>query len=346
MYRALILGSLLVFVNVGVSTFTELSAREDGTFAVSTSKLVLISEFFKLLLAVALTARSYLVRKGDGNRLQFSLSSSLVLKLAVPAFLYTAGNILVYINTGLLGSTNYQLLSNLKLLVTVLVFRSLIKKRLKVIQWFCILFVICGLLVASIGKSAPTTNHDTDFPHRNDFYIGSLSMIIQAACSAFAGVYLEVLLKGCPQHPMLQNAVLYTWTCLFCVLKYHTEKRPSDGALHSTFNGFSWSIWGAIFLSASYGQVVALVFYYCDNIVKVFANATTVYVSAFVDVIAFGRTVTLQIWIAGFMIALSTITYYCDHPLLLKDDSDFVGILCYSGGKITPATEKKKENFR
>ena len=141
--------------------------------------------------------------------------------------------------------------------------------------------------------------------------------------------------EGCPQHPMLQNAVLYTWTCLFCVLKYHTEKRPSDGALHSTFNGFSWSIWGAIFLSASYGQVVALVFYYCDNIVKVFANATTVYVSAFVDVIAFGRTVTLQIWIAGFMIALSTITYYCDHPLLLKDDSDFVGILCYSGGDNT-----------
>ena len=41
----------------------------------------------------------------------------------------------------MLGSTLYQLFNNLKIITTALIFRMIIKKPLKLIQWGCLLLL-------------------------------------------------------------------------------------------------------------------------------------------------------------------------------------------------------------
>ncbi len=83
--------------------------------------------------------------------------------------------------------------------------------------------------------------------------------------------------------------------------------------------------------------MVALVFFYGDNIVKIFANSATVIVSAIVDQILFHKGLSVQIGIAGSIIFLSTVTFYGDHSTLLKEDSDFIA--CRNSDK-----EKSKDS--
>mmetsp|Transcript_5255 Transcript_5255/g.11421 ORF Transcript_5255/g.11421 Transcript_5255/m.11421 type:complete len:428 (-) Transcript_5255:249-1532(-) len=355
----LTLGGMLMVVNVAQTAFAQYAANPDGSFPFHESSAVLLAEFGKLILALLLLARAYFCQSVSSplsNDPRFQLTSRIVLEMAVPGLLYTVSNILSYTTVGLLGSTNYQLFSNMKIIITALTFRSMIQKRLKVIQWVCLVFLTAGLLVASTGHN-PCNSSEKDHEANSTARLSSgfAMMVVLSLTSSFAGVYSELKLKKAPQHPMLQNALMYAWSCLICLVQYFYKTRvysqlvsglydgnDSGGGGGTFFQGFSFALWGSVFTNALYGQVVALVLYYCDNIVKVFANSVTVFGSALFDHFLFHKRMTSQVGIAGSIVVFSIIIYYGDHSLLLKEDSDFFASA--GSATITKTTTTRSSN--
>ena len=341
-FLPLTLGSSLMVVHVAHTLFVQYAANPDGSFPFHESSAVLLAEFGKFILALLLLARASYYQSTSSplsNDLRFQLTSQIVLEMAIPGLLYSVSNILSYTTVGLLGSTYYQLFSNMKIIITALTFRSMIQKRLKVIQWVCLVFLTAGLLVATTGHTTTCASSEKDQEAKPTARLASgfAMMVTLSLASSFAGVYSELKLKKAPQHPMLQNALMYAWSCLICLVQYFYKTRVHPrlvGGLYDDndiggggggtfFQGFSFALWGSIFTVALYGQVVALVLYYCDNIVKVFANSATVFGSAVLDHFCFHNRMTSQVGIGGSIVILSTVIYYGDHSLLLKDDSDF-----------------------
>lgn len=326
----LALGGLLLVVNVGHTVFAEMAANPDGSFPFHESSAVLVAELGKMILALILLQRGYASSTDDDfamTPMRFTPTRCIMLEMAVPGLLYTLSNVLSYTAIGMLGSTKYQLFSNMKIVITAITFRMVIQKRLKVIQWVCLLFLMTGLMVATTGQlKCDNSQEDSSEVDRSRMLWGFILMVVLSLASSVAGVFSELRLKGAPQHPMLQNALMYAWSCLICLTlfcyKIYTNENLIKGG--TFFEGFSWPLWGAILTTAVYGQVIALVFYYCDNIVKVFANSATVIVSAMVDQVLFGKPLTVQVCIAACIIICSTIIYYGDSSQLLKEDAQFV----------------------
>ena len=264
-YLPLILGSALLIAHVAHMSIIEFAANPDGTFPFHESSAVFVTEFGKLALAGLLLGRAYIKSSSDrggddtdneigndnGKRPDgetFKFSQSIILKMAVPGLLYSISNILAYSTTGLLGSTNYQLFSNMKVIITAVVFRLVMEKKLKVIQWFSLILLTIALLVAS-DKKVNTNNNsiEEEEGEKKSFTIGLILMVVASFCAAGAGIYSEFQLKNAKQHPMLQNLVLYFWSCLFCAIKFTTEARPpsyddssKDGIdLNSSSSGFT-----------------------------------------------------------------------------------------------------------
>ena len=324
-----VLGGLLIVINVGHTAFAEVASTTNLTehqtqlLPYREESAVLMAELVKLLLSMCFLLRAYLSRSleyknrddvlpCDAKPMTFRPTPKIVASMAVPAFLYTISNILSYTVVGLLGSTRYQLYSNIKIIITAVTFRCVMGQVLKIVQWLCLFLLIAGLLIAVDGHK----NLMDESISGSKLLPGICMMILLSLTSSFAGVFSELKLKQEPQHIMLQSALMYIWSCLFCLTKYKMEQ-AYDG---SFFQGFSLPLWGAIMTTAMYGQAVAFTLFYCDNLVKIFANSVTVIVSASVDYTYFGKEVSPALILAGFIVFGSTITFYCDHTLLLEPD--------------------------
>ena len=318
------LGSLLIIVNVSSTIFAQLAAKPDGSFGVDETVAVFVGELTKLLLAIALAARAYLSRNRHGDAEHFSVTRTVVIKMSLPALLYAVTNVLWYVAIGLLGSTKFQLYCNIKVIITAVCYRVIIKRRMTVLQWICLLLLTTGLVVASLGSvHSPDAALNTGEGSISLIIRGISIVVLQSICSALAGVYFECTLKTEKLHPLMQNMILYSWTCLICLAKVTFTGRPT-GTTTTFLEGFTATLWASTFFSAMYGQVVALVLYYCDNIVKVFANAATVCVAALADSVLFSKAMDIHVWIAGVIIATSTIVFYVKPDSLSAFDSDVI----------------------
>ena len=311
----ILLGGLLLSINVGHTLLTELSAKTTGSLPFRESSAVLTSELCKLLLSFCLFLKIFLARKSTKYDPALVLTPRTGLKMAVPGLLYTVSNMLSYTATGQVGSTNYQLFSNMKIIITAIMFRVVMKKPLKLIQWGCILLLTIGFMTATAQCKHTQVSSDAD-PAR--LITGVITIVILSVASALAGVYFELSLKTAPEHLLLQNLCMYAWSSIFCVLKYNLESSSS-----SFFDGFSPIVWGAIATDAIYGQVISLVLYYTDNMFKIFANSSSTLVSAWLEYLATGTSVGGTTWVSGFIVGFSTIGYYADHEFLLRDDTGF-----------------------
>ena len=334
--HALFLGSSLIAVNIMHSLFSQISANRDGSFPFNESEAVFIAELAKASLAFALLLVAFLKKQKTNTEANFqnvhyfNPSLRLFLEMIIPAALYTVSNILSYTAIGLLGSTGYQLFSNAKIIITALTFRIIIQTPFTIIQWTSLCLLFSALLLAKNSKYEFSLNEkDTD-----RLVIGISMVLVLSFASSFAGVYSEIKLKRANKHPMLQNGILYIWCCLFSLLQFNVEyilqffdKNTHFGyqtkALLS-FENFSFSVWGAIITSAVYGQIVALIFYYCDNMVKVFANSLTVIVSLFIDHVYFGKDLSIDICVSGCIVCICTVLYYIDNQILIQHDNHFM----------------------
>lgn len=249
--------------------------QENGRIAFNSTCMNFVIELCKLLLAVAAHLVDTLChalpggaakhlplfdkgihRKTTGRR--FSIRASF--SFSIPAFLYFVNNNLaVYIQL-YMDSTSYQMLSNLKILTTALLYYLIIGKRMSGIKWcsLAILFLSGVLYSLANMKSLQSfvideselraifLSHDSvnrlvidqrravvrqrpseSFTRKSGIYItetGFVLILVYCVLSGLSGVYNEYLLKlHYADSIYVQNAYLYAYGCVLNFVAYFAQ---------------------------------------------------------------------------------------------------------------------------
>ncbi|CAA7016615.1 unnamed protein product [Microthlaspi erraticum] len=179
----------------------------------------------------------------DDNRLSTTYDEVKV--FPIPAALYLFKNLLQYYIFAYVDAPGYQILKNLNIISTGVLYRIILKKKLSEIQWAGFILLCCGCTTAQLNSSSDRVLQ-TSLP-------GWIMAIVMALLSGFAGVYTEAIIKKRPSRNInVQNFWLYVFGMAF-------------NAVAIVIQDFD--------AVANNGIAVSMVMKYADNIVKVYSTS-------------------------------------------------------------------------
>lgn len=182
---------------------------------------VLITESCKLLFSLAMLVSSV----PDGLKTLLSSDPGRLLKLSVPGLLYCINNnVFLHVLSDVMPAS-FQVLLQLRVIWTGLLFRLVMGKHLSGMQWLALLVLSGGAVLTQTRGSgddeelgagaagASGRNLDTAL------HMVALGLtLLYTLLSSLAGVYTELLLKrGGDESIHLTNVPLYTWGVIFNV---------------------------------------------------------------------------------------------------------------------------------
>eukprot|EP00929_Paragymnodinium_shiwhaense_P106841 TRINITY_DN7260_c0_g1_i1.p1 TRINITY_DN7260_c0_g1~~TRINITY_DN7260_c0_g1_i1.p1 ORF type:complete len:276 (-),score=44.54 TRINITY_DN7260_c0_g1_i1:543-1370(-) len=218
----------------------------------------------------------------------------------VPSILYAVNNNLDIINNQYMDPATESVLTQMKILTTALAWKLVFKKTIGQRKWWSLILLFVGCTVAGYPSG----------DKRNSMYIepfGFVLIALYVVISATAGVYNEWLYKGIDKDESIHvsNIKIYTIGCLFLLLA-HELSAPATGnsrSLREIFHGYNIYTWLLVTTYTVMGLLLAQVMKYFDSIVKLFISGASMYVSALLTALIFGRYPN-----AFFIIALSLVS--------------------------------------
>lgn len=261
------------------------SSRLAGAPEYNATSVVLLTEAVKLAMAVAL----YLSRDGDAAQLARAIAGSLplLLKYTVPALLYCVYNNLVYANLASFDPGTYNVLMQLRIVMTGLLYQWLFRKWLRRNQWYAIGLIAAGCMCKEAGKLASAGGL-----HANAS--AWLLLLVQMLSSVFAGVYNEALLKGAGGERRgvttnLQNAYMYfssiVWNAAFLLAQGRLGEAVSPSNLSAVFTPTVLCI---VLIMSTVGLVTGFFLKHLDSVLKSIAAATEVVLTMLASTALFG----------------------------------------------------------
>lgn len=293
--------SMLVF---GVSIYGSFSVlvhltEVDNKLPFSSTSMYLIAEFAKLCISITLFMPE--VRE-KGFKMP---AVSYIAPFAVPAFLYLITNNLgVQMQTEMDPAT-YQVLANMKILSTALLYRIIIKKPITQLQWGALgLLAVAGVLNSYGGFKAKAGETSASEIH---ITLKGLAMItLYCTLSGLAGVYSEYILKKKYETSIhLQNALLYTFGCIFNGSVFLMSALSSDdpATYLNLFHGYSIFTWILILTQATAGLIMSSIIKHGSNITRLFFIACAMLVTTTLSILIFGLQLNAY-FCAAFLIVL------------------------------------------
>jgi len=238
-----------------------------------------------------------------------TVSTRAVVHYTIPAIIYFVNNNLTFVILTHVHPTTFQLISQLKILFTGLLFRAILKRRLHLHQYFAIALVACGTAASQIPScEAPDPKKDVSTPSW-----GFLLMVASCFLSALGGIYSEMLLKGKMADSIhWQNVQLYAWGIVFNAAGalMHDQKLLSAGFI-TGYNKWTWLV---IANNALNGLCISALLKYSDNIMRVFAHASAILLTMVADLVIFGEVPTPQVVVAFSVISISMAQYNMAPP--------------------------------
>lgn len=270
-----------------------LSHNSEGKREYSSVSSTLLSEALKIAISFVL-----LIRNRPSNRMRFELSQ--VLGYSVPAIIYFVNNNLQFAILSHVNATTYQLLSQLKIVFTGLLFRIFLSKRLSMAQYLAIWQLGCGAAVSQL----PTAEVASALVDRSPLR-GMLLSMVSCLLSAFGGIYSEKLLKDRAADSIhWQNIQLYSWGVFFNLLGV-----LANGDTVRLLEGYNSYAVAVVINNAFNGLVISAILKYADNIARVYAHAVAMIVTMVVSIPLFGQQPTPQLLLAVAIVAASALQY-------------------------------------
>ncbi|XP_056456509.1 probable UDP-sugar transporter protein SLC35A4 [Gadus chalcogrammus] len=278
--------------------------KEDGRVPFSPSSCVVLMEGAKLL--VALVA---LLLNGGAAALATPPASGLVAPYAVPALLYALNNNLVVLMQAYMDPSSYQVLSNLKIASTALLYSFCLGRRLRPVQWSALGLLmgagVChsysSLLSGDLEQAAADSStrlHITAW--------GLFLMLLYCFVSGLAAVYTERVLKSQQLPLSLQNLYLYAFGVAINGVTYLSSDTGEKGFLE----GYSGAVWVIIAGQAANGLLMSVVLKHGSGITRLFVISSSMLVNALLSWAFLGLEVTPLFLLPVTMTAFAAYLYY------------------------------------
>lgn len=217
---------------------------------------------------------------------------------AVPSLLYAVYNNLTFHNLSLFDAGTYQVFMQTRILFTGMLFTVLLKQPLTLRKWLSLVVLMIGVAAKYFSVSSIVLDGNV------------WVMISQAFLSSLAGVYNEYAFK---KHSQLsihhQNFFMYLFAIVFNVgigllvnPTYYMNLDPAT-LLRPIFIPI-------VLLGAATGLSAAFILKFINVIVKAFASAVEVLLTAVVAAIVLGEALGLQDLVATVLVMTSVYMYY------------------------------------
>ncbi|KAK9176342.1 hypothetical protein WN944_028358 [Citrus x changshan-huyou] len=247
-------------------------SKRAGKYEYSVTTANFLVETLKCALSLAALARIW-NHEGvtDDNRLSTTLDEVIV--YPIPAVLYLVKNLLQYYIFAYVDAPGYQILKNLNIISTGVLYRIILKKN---------------------------SDRVLQTPLQ-----GWIMAIVMALLSGFAGVYTEAIMKKRPSRNInVQNFWLYVFGMAFNAVAIVIQ--DFDAVMNKGFfHGYSFITVLMILNHALSGIAVSMVMKYADNIVKVYSTSVAMLLTAVVSVFLFGFHLSLAFFLGSIILAFS-----------------------------------------
>ncbi|XP_017279591.1 probable UDP-sugar transporter protein SLC35A4 [Kryptolebias marmoratus] len=279
--------------------------KVDGRVPFSASSSVLMIELAKLLVSLL-----SLVLAGGTASLSAPPNPLLVAPYAVPAVLYTLNNNLVVLMQAYMDPSSYQMLSNLKIASTALLYSVCLGKRLQAAQWLALgLLTAAGLChsYSSLDLEDPVGAEADKAPRLHVTAWGLFLVLVYCFVSGLAAVYTERVLKSQKLPLSLQNLYLYMFGVAINGLSSFSSSSAGDASL---LEGYSGVVWVIIAGQATNGLLMSVVLKHGSGITRLFVISASMLVNALLSWVVLGLQLTPFFPVPCAMIALAAYLYY------------------------------------
>ncbi|XP_059307540.1 CMP-sialic acid transporter 2-like isoform X2 [Lycium ferocissimum] len=251
-------------------------SKRAGKYEYSVTTANFLVEALKCALSLAALVRIW--RKDgvtDDNRLSTTWDEVKV--YPIPAALYLVKNLLQYYIFAYVDAPGYQILKNLNIISTGILYQIILKRKLTEIQWAAFILLCAGCTTAQLN---PSSDHVLQAPLQ-----GWVMAIVMALLSGFAGVYTEAIIKKRPSRNInVQNFWLYVFGMIFNAFAIMTQ--DFDAVMND-------------------GIAVSMVMKYADNIVKVYSTSVAMLLTAVVSVFLFGFHLSLAFFLGSTVVSVA-----------------------------------------
>ena len=255
--------------------------------------------------------------QADPKSVQITKEWRSVMLFPTPSLIYLVHNNVQFMTLQYVDPSTYQILGNLKIVTTGLLFRVFLNRQLSKLQWIALLLLTVGATTSQIsgcgesGLAAPMEG----------YMLGLLS----ACLSALAGVYTEWVMKRNEDNLYWQNAQLYGFGVLFnggrLVLDDISVGFANGFSLFPSvlLQGYDGVTWLVVMNLAFTGLLVSWIMKYADTIVKVYSTSMAMLVTMVFSVFMFNISPTLQLLLGIVTASASLILYYLNPYDLLPE---------------------------
>ncbi|KJH44108.1 putative UDP-galactose/UDP-N-acetylglucosamine transporter srf-3 [Dictyocaulus viviparus] len=216
-------------------------------------------------------------------------------KVCIPAVIYTLQNNLYYIALTHLEATTFCVAYQMKIFSTALLMYFFLGKKLSVLQWIALVILVIGVVDVQLVY-APTASNEAI---EQKPLLGFISVVVMCFTSAFAGVYLEKMLKSSATSVWMQNvrlALVGIPISIFSMFFYDWENIQKDGF----FRGWDIFVVSLMVTNSVGGLLISIVIKYADNIMKAYAQSVAIIGAAIGSWLLFN-------FIPGFLFTIGTI---------------------------------------
>lgn len=316
----LVVATLMCSGNLCIS-----ASKQDGKIPYSSTTVTLLIEVLKL--AVMLTA---IAVSGTPAPARFVPVEAFY--YAVPSFLYTIDNNLNYIILRYMDAATLSVLWNLKIVITAVLFRFVLKHPLSELRKIAIVLLVVGVFTSQsnhlrqmeesmTSKGSGSSSSGTEMSEEEaaaeksaqDLIVGVLLVLVAVTISSCASVFTEWTFKRKSSCPFLwQNIQMYVFGIIFNaagVLLVEGETISSKGFFHG-YNGWTLAV---VAVNSIGGIGMGFILKYLDNIACVYSHSMAMMLTMLFSMLFFSFSPSLEFGCGLTVLVISMYIYH--HPL-------------------------------
>ncbi|KAL2345884.1 hypothetical protein Fmac_007169 [Flemingia macrophylla] len=308
-----LVAALLTVLTSSQGVLTTLS-QSNGHYKYDYATVPFLAEVFKLAVSSLLLWKE--CQKSPPPKMTTEWKT--VALFPIPSIIYLIHNNVQFATLTYVDTSTYQIMGNLKIVTTGILFRMFLGRRLSSLQWMAIVLLAVGTTTSQVRGCGEASCDSLFSAPIHGYMLGVLS----ACLSALAGIYTEFLMKKNNDSLYWQNIQLYTFGTIFNMARLLLD--DFRGGFENgpwwqrIFNGYTITTWLVVLNLGSTGLLVSWLMKHADNIVKVYSTSMAMLLTMILSLFLFNFKPTLQLFL-GIIICMMSLHMYFAPPNMLLD---------------------------